>query len=72
MLSRTCSVSVNHFLHPSQLFCKDCGADSVIRDHYVCQRCGWNTWNPRDQASCPCCGSAIIDSALGLSDRLIR
>lgn len=64
MLRRACPNNIGHFLHHSQKYCKDCGADSVIRDHYTCQRCGWSTWTPREYASCPGCGAAVFEPIL--------
>ncbi|MDO8472677.1 MAG: hypothetical protein Q7T05_02545 [Dehalococcoidia bacterium] len=71
MLSRTCPNSVMHFLHPSQLYCKDCGATSVVRDHYTCQRCGWSTWTPKAQVKCPICSADVFEPALAVADPLL-
>ena len=64
MMSRACPNNLSHFLHPSQKFCKECGADSVALDRYTCQRCGWSTWKPRGHSCCPCCGTPVFEPAL--------
>ncbi len=71
MLSKTCPNSVKHFLHPSQLYCKDCGATSIVRDQYTCQRCGWNTWTPGEHKNCPACGAVVFEPALAVADPLL-
>ena len=68
MLSRTCPNNVKHFLHISQKYCKECGSDSVIRDHYTCQYCGWNTWNPQESAHCPHCDAAVFEPMLAVAE----
>ena len=61
MLQRACPNNLEHFLHPSQKYCKECGADAITVEHYECQRCGWTTWNPSFDSSCPRCGAIVFE-----------
>lgn len=72
MMSRACPNDLSHFLHPSQKYCKECGADAVTLDRYTCQGCGWSTWSPGTYVSCPSCSAVVFEPRLAITRTVLQ